>query len=175
MNDDALAIIGLIVAAVTAIGVFLGPRLTAKWQRRQQKQDMMLKAHFEEMKREVQEITRIISRVTEDYGEIASHSEASYSEITSVVLPELSDNFIAHFSEETTKLGEYSRRIEEHNRDYEEFRAKIIDAFKSQGTLIVDCRIFNPFPPFVSLSLSLSLPTGENLLQMDAHGLISGT
>jgi len=133
--------VGIIIAAITAIGVFVGPWLASRRQRKIAEQDRKLKIHFEELKREAQEIIRIISRVSEDYGEIVSHSEATYSEITSVVLPQPSDNFMAHFPEEMTKLGEYSRRIEAYNRDYEAFRAKIIDALNSEETLVLDWKI----------------------------------
>jgi hypothetical protein len=107
------------------------------------KQDKKLKIHFEELKREAQEIIRIISRVTENYGKIVSHSQAIYSELTSVVLPQPSDSFMAHFPEETTELAEYERKIKAHNGDYEGFRLKIMNVFTSQGIFVAssNCQI----------------------------------
>lgn len=104
------------------------------------KQGEKLKIHFEELKREAQEIVRIISRVTENYGKMVSHSQAIYSEITSVVFPQLSDRFMAHFPEETTELAEYERRIKAHNRDYEGFRLKIMSVFTSQRIFVASSK-----------------------------------
>ena len=129
--------IGIVIAAITAIGVFVGPWFASWRQRKNTEQDRKLRAHFEELRREAQEIVRIMSRVTERYGKIVSHSQAIYSEITCVVFPQPSDSFMAHFPEETTKLGEYSRRIEAHNRDYEGFRLKIKTDFESKGIPVV--------------------------------------
>ena len=53
ISANALPIIGLIVAAITALGVFLGPRLAAKWQREKERRDADLRAHFKDLERSI--------------------------------------------------------------------------------------------------------------------------
>jgi len=140
-------IIAVIAGIILYLLAFPVRRFVFGYQDRKKKHNNRLKVHFQELKNEAQEIIRIISRVTENYGEIVSHSHAIYSEITAVVLPQPSDTFMAHFPEEAEDCRKYEQKIRKHNQDYERFRLKISNSIESQEIPVVN--INSPVTPCV--------------------------
>lgn len=62
--------IGIIIAAITAVGVFVGPLLAGWRQRKNAEQDRRLRTHFEELKEEAALVTSFARDLHEDYGRI---------------------------------------------------------------------------------------------------------
>jgi len=61
LSENSLAIIGLIIGAITAIGVFLGPRLVAKRQEKKEK----LRKHFDDLLVDcIKPLISVIARVS---------------------------------------------------------------------------------------------------------------
>lgn len=128
ISTNVLQIIGLVVAAITAIGVFYGPRLVAKRQERREK----LKVHFKELKQEAQsKVTTMISTLYERRRKINVYDSSAPPSGTE--LPDLSNSFAVHFPEETKDYIEYKQKMIEHNEKYEQFRLTIKEHFASKG------------------------------------------
>jgi hypothetical protein len=62
--------IGIIIAAITAVGVFVGPLLAGWRQRKNAEQDRRLKKHFEELKKEAVPVISFARDLYDDYGKI---------------------------------------------------------------------------------------------------------
>jgi hypothetical protein len=62
--------IGIIIAAITAVGVFVGPLLAGWRQRKNAEQDRRLKTHFEELRKEAAPVISFALDLYEDYGKI---------------------------------------------------------------------------------------------------------
>jgi len=67
--------IGIIIAAITAIGVFVGPLLAGWRQRKNAEQGRRLKTHFEELEREAAPVISFARDLCEDYGRIGIHEK----------------------------------------------------------------------------------------------------
>jgi hypothetical protein len=67
--------IGIIIAAITAVGVFVGPLLAGWRQRKNAEQGRRLKTHFEELKKEAAPVISFTRDLYEDYGKIGIHEK----------------------------------------------------------------------------------------------------
>jgi len=136
VSANAFAIISLLVAAITAIGVFLGPKLVAKWQREKERQDRELRIHFEDLER----ITVGLSETSgdeqqdEESWDVPSgytyHQGYAILEIGklsgsfSVLMKENSEDFKAfeaHFPEKAMQWKDLKSRINEYIGNYNNF------------------------------------------------------
>lgn len=140
-------IIGLIVVIITYIFSFPVRKLIIRSLERKKKHDDRLKVHFQELKKEAQEIIRTITRVSVRYGEIVSRFQVTYSDFSAVVLPQLSDTFTVHFPKEARDSMEYKQKIEDHNQNYERFCAKISKSIESQEIPVVNIK--SPVTPCI--------------------------
>jgi len=127
-----LTIVGLVISAITAFGVFYGPRLVAK----RQEKSGELRAHFEELRADVLPETRaMISHMTEWQRKINTYDSFVYT--SAIEIPDPSDSFRAHFPEEAKDYSQYKEKISKHIERYEQFRGTIKDDFKSKGIPMV--------------------------------------
>ena len=62
--------IGIIIAAITAVGVFVGPLLAGWRQRKNAEQDRRLKTHFEELKKEAEPVRSFAHNLVNVYGKV---------------------------------------------------------------------------------------------------------
>lgn len=118
-----IEVIGIAFAAITAIGV--GPWLASRRQRKIAEQDTKLRAHFEDLKREAEPVISLASNLVERYGKIE------------IKKTEISDNFQAHFSEQSKDWRRWEQKANKQNRNYENLRQKIKIAFEAQGIPVV--------------------------------------
>lgn len=96
ISENALTIIGIVVAAITAIGVFYGPKLVAKSQERKEK----LRKHFNDLQDgAIKPLISIIAGLgISTQGDIFTNFSGSFSELDNEQL----ECFQAHY----TKLGD---------------------------------------------------------------------
>jgi len=133
--------IGIIVAAITAVGVFVGPWFASCRQRKSTGRDRKLRAHFEELKKEARLIISSaahvpeITETTDDSGEIGvTVTVGAYGQIVkSIEEAQVSGSFKAHFREQVKEFNRLKQKIREHNAKCEDFRQKIKTAFESKG------------------------------------------
>ena len=123
------------IAAITAVGVFVGPWFASWRHRRNTEQDRKLKTHFEELKIEAKPLISLASNLAlmsanwkvvvsqGKYGENVSDFEKS----------EVSPDFGAHFPEQARELSRLKQETSEHNTNCEDFRRKIIETLESKG------------------------------------------
>lgn len=113
--------VGIIIAAITAVGVFAGPWFASWRHRKKTEEDTRLSVHFEHLKREAQSVISLARGAGNEYGRV----EFATSQI--------SDSFKAHFSGEWEEWTKWVEKAEKHNHDYEGFRQKIEKDFESKG------------------------------------------
>jgi len=113
--------VSIIIAAITAIGVFAGPWFAGWRQRKNMEQDRKLRAHFEHLKRGAQSVISLARGAGNEYGRV----EFGTSQIAG--------SFKAHFSGEWEEWTKWVEKAEKHNHDYEGFRQKIEKDFESKG------------------------------------------
>ncbi len=134
-----LEVIGIAIAAITAIGVFVGPWLASRRQRKKTEQDRKLRAHFDELKGEAELVISSASNL----APMARHFSivvaiGSQAVTTSdIEVAKVSASFEAHFPEQAKGLGTLKQKADEHNTNCENFRQKIKIAFESQGIPVV--------------------------------------
>lgn len=134
-----LEAIGIAIAAVTAVGVFLGPQLANRQQRKHTEQNKKLRAHFEELKEEAESIISSASNLaTMAYSEMIVVSEGSHGQIVyDFDEVQVSSSFEAHFCEQARRLTSLKQEIHEHNAKCEDFRQKLTEAFELKGIPVV--------------------------------------
>lgn len=131
-----IEVIAIIIAAITAIGVFVGPWLASRRQRKIAEQDRKLRAHFEEVKSEAEDLVSLASSLKEKDMRIvavdisAAELGVGYVEIRAV---QISDSFKAHFLGQMEEWRTWEEKAIEHNISCEDFRQKIKTAFESKG------------------------------------------
>lgn len=67
--------VGIMITAITAIGVFVGPWLASWRQRRSTEQDRKLRAHFEELRKEAEPVISFARDLDNVYGKIGIHEK----------------------------------------------------------------------------------------------------
>jgi len=67
--------VGIIIAAITAIGVFVGPWFASWRQRKYTEQDRKLRTHFEELRKEAEPVISFARGLGNDYGRIGIHEK----------------------------------------------------------------------------------------------------
>lgn len=99
-------------------------------------EDRKLKAHFEQLKKEGEDLLSLVrSLVEKDMRIVAVDTSAAelgvgYIEIRAL---QISDSFKAHFPGEWEEWTKWVEKAEKHNHDYEGFRQKIEKDFESKG------------------------------------------
>jgi hypothetical protein len=107
MSENGLAIIGLVIAAITAVGVFYGPRLVAKRQERKEK----LRKHFDDLKiGAIEPLTEIIASIGIKNGSIITRSPQSFDRLDSEQL----ECFQAHYPAIADKWQELAGKWTRH-------------------------------------------------------------
>lgn len=133
--------IGIIIAAITAIGVFVRPWVAGWRQRKNTEQDRKLRAHFEELKKEAQLImtsAACVSVIIDDNAEVIVPTMGSYGQIiTSIEEAQVSGSFEAHFREQAKEFNGLKQEIRKYNTTCEDFQRKIKVAFESKGIPVV--------------------------------------
>lgn len=120
------------IGLLTAIGVFIGPIIAIRLQEMRREKNEKLKVHFEELKQEAQsKVSIMISTLTEWQRRINVYDSSAPPRGNE--LDELSINFAAHFPEEAEDYNKYKQKMIKHNKEYEQFRLTIEDAFASKG------------------------------------------
>ena len=127
--------VGIIIAAITAIGVFVGPWFASWRQRKKVEQDRKLRAHFEELKREAELVISSASNLApmaRDFSIVVA--VGSQAVMTSdIEEAKVSASFEAHFPERAKGLGTLKQETGEHNTNCENFRQKVITDFREKG------------------------------------------
>ena len=113
--------VGIMITAITAVGVFVGPLLAGWRQRKNAEQDRRLKTHFEELKEEAEPVRSF--HPSEHYGKIAG------VELT----PQISTSLEAHFPGQSEQWKRWEATANAHNKNYETFRQKIKTDFEKKG------------------------------------------
>lgn len=131
--------VSIIIAAITAIGVFVGPWLASWRQRKITQQDKKLRAHFEELKGEAGLVISSASNLAPmAYSwEIVVSQGAYGGNVSDISEAQMSRSFEVHFSEQAKRLSTLKQEIYEHNTNCEKLRQKIKIAFESQGIPVV--------------------------------------
>jgi hypothetical protein len=133
MKEFLVAHAAEVIAAIMAVGVFVGPLLASWRQRKNTEQERKLRAHFEQLKREATPLISLASNLAPMYWKIVVR-EGKYREIVSdFEKARVSPSFEVHFSEQSRELGKLTQKIREHNTNYEDFRRKIRGVFDSKG------------------------------------------
>lgn len=130
-------ITGIVIGSITAIGVFVGP-IVANWLRtKKDERNRKLRAHFEELKREAEDLISLASSLQEKDVRIVvadtSAAELGISYIEIRGMRQISNSLDAHFSREMGGWREWEQKAVEHNANSENFRQKIKVAFESKG------------------------------------------
>jgi hypothetical protein len=124
----------IIIPIITLVGGLVIGSFSERNRERQRR----LKVHFEEIKREAEtNIISGISGVSEHSGRVViydGHNEYA----TPIELPKPSESFATHLPEETSKLADYGKNINKHNKIYEAFRLKVTNSFKSKAVDVVN-------------------------------------
>ena len=126
-----MAYIGIAIAAITAVGVFVGPMLATRLQEMRRERDKKLRTHFENLKDEAMESISIISALAGCYGRIDSPSASVKSSGTELSQP--SNSFATHFPKEAVEWTDCRQSIVRHNQKYEQFCVEISNSIYSQG------------------------------------------
>lgn len=123
LAEHSAEAIGIIIAAITAIGVFVGPWFASWRQRKNTEQDRKLKAHFEDLKREAEKLISLAPNLKE--GDMR---------IVAVDTRWMSDSFKEHFfrHRQTEEWKKWQQEVGKHNANCEDFRQKIKIAFGSK-------------------------------------------
>jgi hypothetical protein len=127
--------LGIIIATITAIGVFVGPWLASWWQRKKVEQNRKLRAHFEELKREAELVISSASNLAPMARDFSIVVAVGSQAVTTSNIEEakLSASFEAHFPERAKGLGTLKQETGEHNTNCENFRQKIVTDFREKG------------------------------------------
>ncbi|MGD9142756.1 MAG: hypothetical protein PVG61_02800 [Dehalococcoidia bacterium] len=140
------AVIPICVVVVLGIIGFLTKRLihyiTIIIQRKRERDNQILYTHFMEIKPEAISIIDILNKITNFYGWlIISRGWPSYKDTSDYelgILPTPTRQFSSHFSEEATKINEYRKHIENHNKRHIELNTKIKQDFESRNFSVID-------------------------------------
>ena len=115
---------GIIIAAITAIGVFVGPWLASRRQRKVVEQDKRLRAHFKELRGEAWLVVSSASNLTRMARDstivVAIGSQAVT--ISGIEEVKISGSFEVHFPEQAKQLSTLKQKIREYNAKCEDFR-----------------------------------------------------
>ena len=127
--------VGIIIAAITAIGVFVGPWFASWRQRKKVEQDRKLRAHFEELKREAELVKSSASNLAPMARDFSIVVAVGSQAVTTSDIEEakVSASFEAHFPERAKGLGTLKQETGEHNTNCENFRQKIVTDFGKKG------------------------------------------
>jgi hypothetical protein len=127
--------LGIIIATITAIGVFVGPWLASWWQRKKVEQNRKLRAHFDELKREAELVISSASNLAPMAPDFSIVVAAGSQAVTTSNIEEakVSASFEAHFPERAKGLGTLKQETGEHNTNCENFRQKIVTDFREKG------------------------------------------
>lgn len=127
--------IGMIIAAITAIGVFVGPWLASRRQRKNMEQDRRLRVHFEELKRGAELIVSSASNLARMARDSSIVVAVGSQAVTTSDIDEVrvSRDFGAHFPEQAQEFSRLKRKIREHNVNCEDLRREMRVAFESEG------------------------------------------
>jgi len=134
ISASALVIIGLIIAAITAFGVYFGPRFTAKWQRKQEKQDTNLKTHFEDIEKYIYSKILPYSRSIVVKGLCMWYND--HSKVKNGYPFEIDEgykSFKIHFREFADELEHLHKKALELNSRLKKIREKIATLVKQGG------------------------------------------
>ena len=127
--------VGIMITAITAVGVFVGPLLAGWRQRKKVEQDRKLRAHFEELKREAELVISSASNLApmaRDFSIVVA--VGSQAVMTSdIEEAKVSASFESHFPERAKRLGTLKQETGEHNTNCENFRQKVITDFREKG------------------------------------------
>jgi len=128
-------VMSIIIAAITAVGVFAGPRVASWQERRIREQNSKLRAHFEELRSQAETVISSASNLaTMAYSWKLVVSEGSHGQIDyDFDELQVSTSFEAHFPEEAKELSGLKEEIYKHNAKCENFRQKLRKVFESKG------------------------------------------
>lgn len=127
--------IGIIIAAITAIGVFVGPWFANWRQRKKMEQDRKLRAHFEELKKEAELVISSASNLAPMARDFSIVVAVGSQAVTTSDIEEakVSASFEAHFPERAKGLGTLKQETGKHNTNCENFHQKIITDLREKG------------------------------------------
>jgi len=131
--------IGIVIAAITAIGVFVGPWFASWRQRKNTEQGRKLRAHLEELKREAELVISSASNLAQvcGNGKLVVSGGSHEKIVSDIEKAKVSASFKAHFPEQAKGLGTLKQKTREHNTNCEKLRQKIKIAFESKGIPVV--------------------------------------
>jgi len=127
--------VGIMITAITAVGVFVGPLLAGWRQRKKVEQDRKLRAHFEELKREAELVIFSASNLATMARDFSIVVAVGSQAVTTSDIEEskVSASFEAHFPERAKGFGTLKQETGEHNTNCENFRQKIKTDFEKKG------------------------------------------
>lgn len=156
VSANKLQIIMLIVLAVTAIGVFVGPRRSAKWQREEERHHKELRIHFKGLSEEVMNPIR--------EANIPSSIESlSYLQPTgfSASLSKNSESFRAfeaHFPDEAKGWKDFESKANKYIGNHNGFIKEVQKALKQRAPLpsfsVMEHKTSSPLPFIDTKALS---------------------
>ncbi len=146
ISANALAIIGLVIAAITATGVFYGPKLVAKSQEKKES----LRNHFKHLETIVIKPISDTMRGIATYGEALSIKGASYGSLHYATLIrnfEQGDFYIfkLHFPELAKKVTKQLNEVNQHNEHCKSFTNKLKELIEEKTGLTVTKGKERPF------------------------------
>jgi hypothetical protein len=135
-----IPILGLVIAGITAFGVFLGPRLVAKRQEKKEK----LKTHFEGLKQKViSQILQIIPGIVDEYGTLDASTlrgsrtmeDDPFPIILGFDVRDEYQSFQAHYPVTNKKWRELIAQTWTHNKDAEVALKELEEIIKNKSSL----------------------------------------
>jgi len=147
-SANKLQIIMLIVLAVTAIGVFVGPRRSAKWQREEERHHKELRIHFEGLRREVMNPIRK-ANIPSNVETLPCLQPTGFS----TSLSKNSDTFRAfeaHFPDEAKGWKDFESKANKYIEIHNGFIEEVQKALKQRAPLpsfsVMEYKASNPLP-----------------------------
>ncbi len=127
-----LTIIGLVVASITAIGVFYGPRLVAKRQEKREK----LGVHFKDLKLNIIDSIGDLSwQIRNCEGQMTHQDDSPVPPIYKFEQVDLFTCFNLHFPLEADEWKQLKERSLEQNQSAKDFESKIKEYIESDHNL----------------------------------------
>lgn len=127
--------LGIVIASITAIGVFVGPWLASWWERKKVEQNRKLRAHFQELRREAELVMSSASNLAPMAPDLSIVVAVGSQAVTTsdIEQAKVSASFEAHFPERAERFGTLKQEAGEHNTNCENFRRKIVADFREKG------------------------------------------
>jgi hypothetical protein len=124
-------------------------------QRKKEKDDQKLHAHFMEIKPELTMLVDVLSKLSEYHGYLIPG--INYSEYKPGILPLPTKEFSSHFPEEASKVNEYYIHIDKYNKKRLALKAKIKQDFESRNFSVVNVNETSKRPFYIYDTIDIPL------------------